>query len=189
MAGASLNRDWYSDASQQPRFHGSCTPACQAGTLNCAAQGPQTVAKSARTRKQGSIKESAIEAVTDRLTETQPIRKTTGIPSRVDLCSLFQKGCHEVLQVQKVAHGRLTDGARAQPLFNVAIRHGYPVMLTKVFRPGTHDKCLEITVGELQISTNSLSRRTVAEPDASALAHRLDKLRSPLWMYVIFDRD
>src|ERR1700722_17887676 len=114
-------------------------------------------------------------------------------PKKIDRIEVlrfsFPRRCHGVLQVQKVPHGWLTDGARAQPLFNVAIRPGYPVMLTKVFRPGTHDKCLEITVGDLQISTNFPLRCAVAAPDASVLAHRLDKLRSPLWMYMVFHRD
>ena len=62
-------------------------------------------------------------------------------------------------------------------------------MLTKVFRPGTHDKCFEITVGDLEVSTNSPTRRAVAAPDASVLTHGLDKLRYPLGLHVVFNRN
>ena len=83
---------------------------------------------------------------------------------------------HQILQVQEVVYLGLTDGALAQPLFKLAIRPGYAVMLTKVFRPGTHDECLDIPVGDLQVSANPPSRRAVAAPDASVFAHGLDKL-------------
>jgi hypothetical protein len=50
------------------------------------------------------------------------------------------------LQVQEASYIGFTDRATAQPLFKKAIRPSQAIMLTKVFRPGTHDKCFEITV-------------------------------------------
>src|SRR6266851_6341338 len=93
------------------------------------------------------------------------------------------------LQVQEVSYVGFTDRATAQPLFKKAIRPSQAIMLTKVFRPGTHDKCFEITVGDLEVSTNSPSRCAVAAPDASVFTHGLDKLRYPLGLHVVFNRD
>ena len=83
----------------------------------------------------------------------------------------------ETLQIEKVSHLRLIERAAAQPLFKLTIRPSKAVMLTKVFRPGPHDKCLEIVVWNLEVSTNSPSRRAIAAPDVSVLVHGLDELR------------
>ena len=62
-------------------------------------------------------------------------------------------------------------------------------MLTKVFRPGTHNKRFEIMVCDFKVSTYSPSRCPVAASDASELAHGLDKLRYMLGIYTVFHRD
>src|SRR3954453_20780947 len=62
-------------------------------------------------------------------------------------------------------------------------------MLTEMLSPGTHHECFEITVLGLEVSTNSPSRRAVAAPDASVLAHGTNKLRFPLGTDAVFNRD
>src|SRR5712692_6922852 len=82
---------------------------------------------------------------------------------------------HKILQVQQVSHDGLIERAAAQPLFKLAIRPGEAVMLAKVFCPRVYDKCFEISVWVLEVSTNSPSRRAIAASDASVLVHGLDK--------------
>ena len=80
------------------------------------------------------------------------------------------------LQVNQVSHVRFTEEATAQPLFKLTIRPRKAIVLTKMFRPGTHDKCFDITVVGLEVSANSPSRGAVAAPDACVLAHDFDEL-------------
>src|SRR4029077_20847317 len=89
----------------------------------------------------------------------------------------------------EVSYVRLTADATAQPLFQLTIRPSQAVMLTKVFRPGAHDKCFDITVRVLEVSTNAPARGAITASDASVLAHGLDKLRYPLRIHVVFNRD
>jgi hypothetical protein len=49
-------------------------------------------------------------------------------------------------------------------------------MLTKMFRPGTQDKCFDIAVRGLEVSTNTPSRRAVTTRDASVSAHGFDEV-------------
>lgn len=83
----------------------------------------------------------------------------------------------------------VAEPSNAQPLFQLAIRPGEAVMLAKVFRPGAHDKRLEITVYLFEVSTNSPSRSAVTASEASVLVHGFDELRSPLRGYVVFNGD
>jgi len=83
----------------------------------------------------------------------------------------------------------LTAHAAAQPLLQLAIRAGYAIVLTKVLRPGTHDKGFEITVGGLEVPANSPARRAVPASDTSVLVHGLDKVRRQLGIDVVFHGD
>jgi hypothetical protein len=88
-----------------------------------------------------------------------------------------------------VSYLGLAARATAQPLFELAIGAGDAVMLANVFRPGAHNERFEITAGDLEVSANSPARRPIAAPDASVLAHGLDKFRDPLGSHVVFNRD
>jgi hypothetical protein len=54
-----------------------------------------------------------------------------------------------------MSHIGFAEEATTQPFFKLTIRPGKAVMLTKVLRPGTHDKSFDIAVGGLKIPADA----------------------------------
>jgi hypothetical protein len=88
-----------------------------------------------------------------------------------------------------VSHVGFAEEATTQTFFKLTIRPGKPVMLTKVFRPRTHDKRFDIAVGGLKIPADAPSRRAVAAPNAPVLTHGLDEVCHSTGIEVVFNRD
>src|SRR5260370_39143665 len=88
-----------------------------------------------------------------------------------------------------MSHIGFAEGATTQPFFKLTIRPGKAVMLTKVLRPGTHDKSFDIAVAGLKIPADAPSRRAVAASNAAVSTHGLDEVCYSTGIHVVFNRD
>src|SRR5580704_17593165 len=88
-----------------------------------------------------------------------------------------------------MSHSGFAEEATTQTFFELTIRPGKAVMLTKVLLPGTHDKSFDIAVGGLKIPADAPSRRAIAAPNATVLTHGLDEVCYATGIHVVFRRD
>src|SRR5713101_9318801 len=86
-----------------------------------------------------------------------------------------------------MAHNGLSTGSLLYLLHHHTIRAGRALVLTQMFRPGIHEKRLQVSVRILEISKDSPSVCAVAPSNASVPVDRLDKSGHLFRVHVVFD--
>jgi hypothetical protein len=82
----------------------------------------------------------------------------------------------------------LSTGMALYSLLRCTIRLGRALMLAQVFRPGVHEKYLQVAICILHISKNPPPVRAVATPHAGVPIDGFDKFWYLLWVYFVLNR-
>src|SRR5207247_10403040 len=76
-----------------------------------------------------------------------------------------------------------------QPVLDLAIRVGRAFVLTKMFRPGSDEECLDVTVCLLEVPEDAPPECAIAAPNAAVIFQRAEEFRCAIGVHPVLDRD
>src|SRR2546421_613288 len=93
------------------------------------------------------------------------------------------------VRIEKMSGLRRFENETKHALFELAVRNGKSIMLTRMFPPRVHNEILEIYAGILRIGINAPARGAVASSNPLVIVQCIQKFRNLLWVDAVFNGD